>query len=170
VADSYLGQIILFAGDFAPQGFALCDGQLLQISQNTALFSILGTTFGGDGRTTFGVPDLRGRAPMHWGNGPGLTPRSHGQAGGVNEVALTEAQNGVHTHPMRAGALGTTNAPAADVGIANAVLYAPPSSPEVTMHAFSVEDSGASEPHENRQPHLAVNFAIAVIGTFPQPN
>jgi microcystin-dependent protein len=170
MSDPYLGQINLFAGNFAPQGYLLCDGQLLQVSQNSALFSILGTTYGGDGRTTFGLPDLRSRAPMHKGSGPGLTSRTLGERAGVDSVALSAAQNGVHNHPMLAGAVATSNVPAADVGIGNAVLFAAPSSPAPLMNAFSVEDNGTGAPHENRQPYLALSFIIAVVGTYPSSN
>jgi microcystin-dependent protein len=167
MADPYIGQISLFAGDFPPSGYVLCDGELLPIAQYTALFTVLGIVFGGDGEVTFGVPDLKSRAPMQWGNGPGLTSRTLGETGGVDSVALTPSQNGVHSHPMRAGAVATSNVPAADVGIGNALLFAPPSSPEVVMHALSIEEAGSGAPHENRQPYLAVNFIIAVAGEFP---
>ena len=123
MADVFIGQINMFAGNFAPRSYTLCTGQLLPISQYTALFSILGTTYGGDGRTTFGLPNLQSRAPMHWGNGPGLTPRQIGRVGGTNTVALNQAQNASHNHDMKAGAAATTNAPATGVGISDAGLF-----------------------------------------------
>src|SRR6266540_4826913 len=100
MSDPYLGEIRIFAGNFAPRGWAFCLGQLLSISQNTALFSLLGTNFGGDGRTTFGLPNLQGRAPMHWGDGPGLTPRSIGETAGSDTSTLITLQMPAHTHSL----------------------------------------------------------------------
>jgi microcystin-dependent protein len=170
MAEPYIGQINLFAGGFAPRNYSTCAGQLLPIAQYTALFSILGTIYGGDGRTTFGLPNLQSRAPMHWGSGAGLSPRRIGQTGGANSVPLTEAENAAHSHAMLAGVAGTTNKPSSDVGIANAAIFAPPSTPDQAMNVDALTKNGSGTPHENRQPYLAVNFIIALDGTYPSRN
>jgi len=176
-SEPFIGEISMFAGNFAPRGWALCDGQLLSISQNTALFSILGTTYGGDGRTTFGLPDLRGRVPMHPGNGPGLTPRSLGEKGGVEEVNLTINQMPSHSHH----ASGTVRAYNGDPDsespdetvLANGQFYSS-QSPDTNMHADSVQmtvdNSGGSQPHTNIQPYQCINYIIALEGIFPSRN
>jgi microcystin-dependent protein len=137
-ADPFIGEVGLFANNFAPRGWAFCDGQLLSIAQHTALFSLLGTTYGGDGRTTFGLPDLRGRTAIGEGTGPGLTPRTLGSKTGVENVTLTEAQMPSHAH----------------------TLPLPPSS-DMTG------STGGNQPHTNMQPSLALNYIIALVGTFP---
>ena len=115
MSEPFIAEIKIFAGNFAPRGYAFCDGQLLQIAQNTALFSLVGTTYGGDGRVTFGIPDLQGRAPMHPGNGPGLTSRRLGNRAGVERVILTEAQMAAHTHSVRGENSADTGDPAGAV-------------------------------------------------------
>ena len=170
MSEPYIGQINMFAGNFAPRNFTLCQGQLLPISQYTAVFAILGTTYGGDGRTTFGMPNLQSRAPMHWGTGPGLTTRRLGETGGTNTVTLTQAQNAAHNHSIVAGSAANANAPASTVGIGNAQLFAAPSSPAVPMNANAIGDTGGGQSHENRQPYLAINFIIALAGIFPPRN
>src|SRR6185503_14662217 len=120
MSEPFIGEIIMFAGNFAPRGWAFCEGQLLSIAQNSALFSILGTTYGGDGQTTFALPDLRGRAPMQWGQGPGLTPRFLGESSGAENVTLISTQMPAHTHALNAsGAQGDAPTPS---GTVNAVL------------------------------------------------
>jgi microcystin-dependent protein len=166
----FIGQIDLFAGNFAPRNYATCQGQLLSISQNTALFSILGTTYGGDGRTTFGLPNLESRAPMHPGRGPGLSTRRLGERGGSATVPLNDAENGVHNHPMLAGIVGTTNVPAATLGIANVSLFAPASSPVPGLDGNALLPQGSGSPHANEQPHLVVTFIIAIQGVYPSRN
>lgn len=168
-----LGQIMLFGGNFAPRGWAFCNGQLLQISANTALFSILGTTYGGDGRTTFALPDLRGRVAIHAGTGNGLTPRQIGQASGTETVTLTINQMPAHTHmvnPKYSNAPGQIN-PAnnypANLGAPNAVYGASGDGP---MGNAIVSTSGGSQPHENMQPWLCINYIIATVGVFPTRN
>lgn len=170
----FIAEIIMFGGNFAPQGWAFCDGQLLQIASNTALFSILGTTFGGDGQTTFGLPDLRGRVPIHHGNlpGPGLSPNALGQKGGVEAVTLTTQQMPTHTHQiMGTNSNGDQETPggAAPARKARDKDYKA-AAPDVAMHANVAANAGEGSPHTNLQPFLAVNFIIALQGTFPSPN
>lgn len=174
MSEPFIAEIKIFAGNFAPRGYAFCDGQLLPIAQNTALFSLIGTTYGGDGRTTTGLPNLKGRAPMHPGNGPGLTNRRLGETGGAETVALTEAQMTPHRHALQAG-----NAPASSfVADANSSItrsvggfsynddLSPPISP---LHETALSEVGAEsvEPHQNMQPYLAMYFIIALTGLFP---
>ncbi len=162
-----IGQIILFGGNFAPRGWAFCDGQLLPISSNSALFSILGTTYGGDGRTTFGLPDLRGRVPMHAGSGPGLTPRAIGQKFGVEDVTLTAAQMPNHTHTLKANPLPANTSTGDGNVLAGSQSYQTGASPLADMNAASVTSVGGSQSHTNVQPSLVTNYIIALQGIFP---
>ena len=177
-----LGQIMMFAGNFAPRGWALCDGQLLPISQHTALFSILGTQYGGDGRTTFGLPDFRGRVPMHAGNGPGLSSRRIGEKGGVEEVVLNATQIPSHNHgvQMKVNSTDSTQSQAtngASIGTPGAVdgrafagtLGYNGSTPDVTLNAGSVAQNnvGGNLGHTNVQPFQATYYIIALEGVFP---
>lgn len=162
---AFLGEIRLFAGNFAPMGWAFCDGSLLSISQNTALFSLIGTTYGGDGISTFGLPDLRSRVPIHAGPGYPL-----GQSGGVEAVTLTTAQLPAHTHlPRVSSAAGTQTSPAGNVWASGSGFpYAAPSvAPNVTLDPAAVQPSGGGQPHDNMVPFLAINFIIAMNGIFP---
>ncbi len=164
----FIGEIRTFAITFVPRGWAECDGRLLPIAPNTALFSLLGTNYGGDGRTTFGLPDLRDRAPMHVGNGPGLTPRRQGDSGGEATVTLTTAQVPAHGHPMTAAGPANTNDP---VGAAPATAptvqqYHAPGDP-TPVAANAIGPTGGSQPHDNVQPSLAVRYFIAVQGIYP---
>ena len=157
--EPFIGQIIMFAGNFAPRGWAFCDGQLLPISQNTALFSILGTTYGGDGRTTFALPDLRGRVPMHAGHGPGLSSRRIGEKGGQESVTLTIAEMPSHTHSaLSSSTIDPTSTGAFVKGAVNATGTTP---------SINVTNSGGNLPHNNVQPYGCVNFIIALYGAFP---
>lgn len=169
MADPFLAEIRIFAGNFAIRGWAFCDGQLLPISQNTALFSLLGTTFGGDGMTTFALPDLKARVPMHAGTGPGLSPRDLGEAGGADSVTLSESQMPIHDHnPQRAHASSaTTGTPSGAVSLAvtTARIYGPAADLE-PMNAAA----GGGQPHENRQPFLGLSFIIALQGIYPSRN
>ena len=166
----FIGEIRLFAGTFAPRGWAFCDGQLLAISQNNALFAILGTTYGGDGRTTFGLPDLRGRAPVHFGNGPGLANVSLGQGFGAETATLTANQLPAHSHTLQ----GSTN-PATQSDPTNNVLgspqgdniYAAAGGTQVAMHADSIGNTGGNQSHQNMQPSIGINCIISLTGTFP---
>lgn len=174
VSDPFLAQITMFGGNFAPRSWSFCDGQLLAISQYNALFSLLGTTYGGDGRTTFGLPDLRGRAPVGPRSGPGLSTYTLGQRGGYETVALNQNEMPQHTHAavsvMNAYDGGTNETAAEDGSLSNGNLYNT-GAPDVAMHASSVTTTvnaaGNGQAHENRQPYLAVNYIIAIQGTFP---
>lgn len=173
-AEPYLGEISLFAGNFAPRGWAFCNGQLLAISQNTALFSILGTTYGGNGQTTFALPDLRGRAPLSAGQGPGLSDYQLGEAGGQETVTLLSAQIPAHTHSLNAfndkgdQSLPGNNVPAVVVDSSNGTANAyTASSANTVMSPTAIGATGGNQPHENRQPYLALNYIIALEGIFP---
>lgn len=164
--DPFIGQIIMFAGNFAPKSWAFCNGQLLSIAQNTALFSILGTTYGGDGMTTFALPDLRGRVPLHPGTGPGLTPRQLGESTGEESVTLLTNQIPAHNHALLAAAQDPAVRDPTNNALAQAQIYTtrPPSTP---MQATSIGPTGGSQPHDNMQPFLGINFIIALEGVFP---
>lgn len=172
MSDPFIGEVKLFGGNFAPRGWALCDGQLLAIAQNTALFSILGTTYGGDGRTTFGLPDLRGRSPIGAGQGPGLSPRTIGESGGATTSTLSAAQMPAHTHALRAAdGAATLGAPGPGVALAatsGAKVYR--SATNLSPTAAPLTPTGGGQPHNNRQPYLALNFIIALQGFFPSRN
>ena len=168
--DPFIGEIIMFGGNFAPRGWALCDGQLLPISQNTALFSILGTTYGGDGRTTFALPDLRGRVAIHEGNGPGLSDYRLGQKGGTEHVTLTTAQIPSHSHNLGAdSAAGTSNVPTNNI-LANTGGFDneySTNNPNTNLKSSAISNTGGGQSHTNIQPYLAVNYIIALVGVFP---
>lgn len=168
MADPFVAEIRIFPFNFAPRGWAFCDGQLIPISQNTALFSLLGTTYGGDGRSTFALPDLQGRSPMHPGQGPGLSPRYLGDSGGSETVTLTESQIPSHTHALRAVSTNaTTGTPGATVALAktaSALVYRSATNPVKTA---AMASAGGGQPHNNRQPYLVANFVIALQGVYP---
>lgn len=170
--DAYLGEIKMFAGTFAPQGYAFCNGQLLPIAQNTALFSLLGTTYGGDGVTTFGLPDLRGRAPIHNGNsqGPGLSPRPLGQKGGAESNTLSVAQMPAHNHTLNAvSSVGNqttpTNNTMADSGLFDKEYS--DTNADTTMNANTVGNTGGNQPVNNMQPYTVINYIICLSGIYP---
>jgi microcystin-dependent protein len=173
MSEPFVAEIRIFAGNFAPRSWAFCDGQLLPVSQNTALFSLIGTTYGGDGRSTTALPNLQGRAPMHPGRGPGLTSRRLGQRGGVEMVTLTEAQMPNHTHTM-AGSRSRTNlqAPGPDrslgVTLATGNAYqSDTSSSIVSLNSSALTNTGGSQAHNNMQPFIAMNYIIALQGLYP---
>ena len=179
--DPFIGQINMFGGNFAPRGWALCDGQLLAISANTALFSILGTTYGGDGRTTFGLPDLRGRAALHAGQGPGLTNRPLGSKGGAETVTLNTQQMPSHNHDMLAvNTNATTNEPVGNIlgrggstDLTEPVeeVYVPkPAGTTSTLDSTAITNTGGAQAHPNVQPFQTVNYIIALVGIFPSRN
>ena len=176
MSEPFLGEIKLVGWNFAARGYALCDGQLLPISQNTALFSLLGTIYGGDGRTSFGLPDLRGRVPMHFGNGPGLSSRQIGQRSGQERVTLTLSEMPNHNHNARLQAENrngnsddpTNNMLAKSTGTFRSQVAAD----DVPMNPASVvsDNVGGSQSHDNMQPYLVLNYQIALIGIFPSRN
>jgi microcystin-dependent protein len=176
--DPFLGQISLLACNFAPRGWGLCQGQLLSIAQNTALFSLLGTNFGGDGRTNFQLPDLRGRVPMGFDQGPGLSSYDIGQTGGSESVPVNSANYPAHAHSLFAAATtATANAPAGMIeaegqtggrgGNVNLALYSGSGSATALAPAALTAAAGGGQPHNNLQPYLALNFCIALQGIFP---
>jgi microcystin-dependent protein len=166
MADPFVAEIRIFAGNFAPNGWAFCNGQLLPIQQNTALFSLLGTTYGGDGRTTFALPNLQGRAPLHPGQGPGLSLYDLGETGGDATVTLLPAEIAAHNHgPLHVhDAAGTSGTPSASKNLARAPsnVYGP-----ATNLVAMGDRVGGGAAHENRQPYLGLNFIIATQGIFP---
>ena len=169
MSEPFIAEVKIFAGTFAPRGWAYCDGQLLPISQNTALFSLVGTIYGGDGRSTFGLPDLQGRAAMHPGNGPGLTNRRLGQKGGSTDVPLAQDQMPAHSHAtlasdQMANASDPVNRRFADTGTHR--RYGPATDLE-DLNALVVDNTGSSEGHNNMQPFLTLGFIIALVGTYP---
>lgn len=166
MAQPYVGEIRIFAGNFAPAGWMFCEGQLLPISEYETLFQLVGTTYGGDGQETFALPDLRGRVPVHQGNGVTLA-----EAAGVEEVTLTVQQVPQHTHPLLAStAVGTAASPVGSAlaagGSVNAYRPAPAAA---VMAATSVGLTGGSQPHTNLQPYLCVSHIISLFGIFPSP-
>jgi microcystin-dependent protein len=177
MTDQFVAEIRPFAFNFAPIGWAICQGQLLSISQNTALFALLGTQYGGNGTSNFALPNLQGAVPMGQGNGPGLTPRSVGDTGGEDTVTLLDTQMPSHNHAMTAIAdLATARLPAA--GLAPAMGHGQGRSafnietftsnvPTTTLAPGSVSPSGESQPHNNLQPSLVINWCIALVGIFP---
>jgi microcystin-dependent protein len=167
--DPFIAQIIMFGGNFAPRGWAFCDGQLLPISSNSALFSILGTTYGGDGRTTFALPDLRGRIAMHPGSGPGLPTYRLGQKGGATTRQMTTAEMPNHNHVMRArDDDANTSTPSGGL-LANSPTYAAGLAANADMGA-AIANTGGSQAYSIQNPFLCVNFIIALVGTFPSRN
>ena len=164
-ANPLLGEIRMGGWNFNPRGWSKCDGQLLPISSYTALFSLLGTTFGGDGRTTFGLPDLRGRAPMHWGTGPGLPNKRIGQKGGSENVALVVTQLPSHNHALQSnnGEGDDTSPVGRYPAMASSDFYADGSNTQMGP----TTNTGGTQPHNNMQPFQVVNFVIAMIGTYP---
>jgi microcystin-dependent protein len=164
----FVGEIRMFAGNFAPAGWMFCEGQLLPISENETLFQLIGTTYGGDGESTFALPDLRGRIPIHQGNGFILA-----ETGGAEEITLTANQIAAHSHPLLASAdLATGTTPAGSVvgetGSAGFNLYLE-NNPTVNMAPTSITSTGGSQPHTNFQPYLCINFIISLFGIFPSP-
>ncbi len=172
MADPFVAEIRIFPFNFAPKGWAWCNGQLLPISQNTALFSLLGTTYGGDGKSTFALPDLQGRAPMHPGQGPGLSLHDLGETGGSETVTLLESEMPTHSHTLNAQNFNASdNVPTNnDMSRTAAGLnaYAPPAqAPLVPMSGMAVGTAGGDSPHNNMQPYLTFYFCIALQGVFP---
>ena len=169
-----LGEIRMFAGNFAPRGWAMCDGQILSISQNTALFSLLGTIYGGDGRTTFALPDLRGRVPMHHGNGPGLTGKNIGLKSGTETNILTTDNLPSHSHTINAVLEdGNQSIPTGNLPAGTKLLdkeYSDAATANTTMNATMVNSTGNDQEVNNMQPYLTITYIIALQGIFPSRN
>jgi microcystin-dependent protein len=174
MADPFVAEIRIFGFNFAPTGWAQCNGQLLPLSQNTALFSLLGTTYGGNGQSNFALPDLQGNAAMHSGQGQGLSLRDLGEMGGSQTITLLISEMPVHTHAsVNAKTTGGQADPTGNMwGTSNAAkaaanFYAPPGSPTVNMNPAAFSLTGGSLPHNNLMPYLTLNFCIALQGVFP---
>lgn len=172
MADPFVAEIRIFPFNFAPKGWAWCDGQLLPLSQNTALFSLLGTTYGGDGKSTFALPNLQGRAPMHPGQGPGLSLRDLGESGGSETVTLLESEIPAHAHAVRAvsdpGELQVPSSQRALARSQNAQAYQSTTGQNLVATApESLAPAGGDAPHNNMQPYLTFHFCIALQGVFP---
>jgi Microcystin-dependent protein len=171
--DPYVGEIRLFAGNYAPRGWALCNGQLMSIQQNTALFSLLGVVYGGDGKVTFALPNLQGRAPMHWGQGAGLAPRDLGEIGGEPSLTLLQTEIPAHNHLANAQSASNKEEAQGDVwanagapGRGGFQYYS--DKVDVPLSPMAVGVTGGSQPHNNMQPYTALNFIIALEGVYPQ--
>jgi microcystin-dependent protein len=167
MAQPYVGEIRMFAGNFAPAGWLFCDGQLLPISENETLFNLIGTTYGGDGQETFALPDLRGRVPVHQGNGTTLA-----EAGGAETVTLTVAQSPKHGHTFVVSTNNATTANPSGNVLAQTPSYTPYAAfnPSTPLNAASVTSVGGSQPHDNMQPYLCVDFIISLFGIYPSPS
>jgi len=176
MSEFFLGQIMLTAFNFPPRGFALCNGQLMAINQNQALFSLLGTQYGGDGITTFALPDLRGRAPVGAGSSvdPSWQPSPYvqGEMGGVESVTLTQAEIPPHIHQFQGtSAAGTSRNPSGKLyGTDTLALYAPSTGAQVPLNSTTLANAGSSGPHENMQPFKVINYCMALTGIFPSRN
>ncbi|HWX55387.1 MAG TPA: tail fiber protein [Verrucomicrobiae bacterium] len=176
MSNPFLAEIRIFTGNFAPKGWALCDGQVMSISQNTALFSLLGTTYGGDGKSNFAIPNLQGCVPMNFGQGPGLSLRDLGETGGEQTVTLLQTEMPVHSHGVQCLSAGEgdnspQNAIWAGGGRGAPPMYTPsvPAS-NVSMNAFATSIAGGSQPHNNLAPFLGLTFILALQGVFPARN
>lgn len=176
--DPFIGEIRPFGFDFAPRGWAQCNGQLLPIQQYSAVYALLGVQFGGDGRTTFGLPNLQSRVPMGAGAGSGLTPRIQGQSAGTDTITLTAAQIPTHTHTLSAQGSDANQLGAAGMSLGKPVTksgkvstpfaaYAPGQAPNATLAPQALPPSGSGAPHENDQPYQVLNYCIALMGIFP---
>lgn len=173
MSQPFVGEIRMFGGNFAPAGWAFCDGSVIPISENDTLFNLIGTTYGGDGQTTFNLPDLRGRLPMHQGQGAGLSSYVIGQNGGVENVTLTTNQIPAHTHaPLSVSGNGNQSTPQNGVwaGVANSIYTSNQPSTTFNFNALLGGNAGGSQPHENLMPFLAVSFIISLFGVFPTQN
>ena len=168
MSDFFISEIRIFSGNYAPQGWAFCDGRLLLINQHGTLFKLIGTTYGGNGTTNFALPNLSGRVPMHAGTGPGLSTRVRGEQGGVEEVTLSTQQIPAHTHPL----IGSTGAGNANTPQNNLIADGPAqafleAAPDTQLALNAAAPVGGSQPHENRMPFLTVSFIIALTGVIP---
>ncbi|WP_430812432.1 MULTISPECIES: phage tail protein [unclassified Carboxylicivirga] len=175
-SEGMIGEIRMFAGNFAPRGWALCDGQLLSIAQNSALFSILGTTYGGDGRTTFALPDLRGRVPVHAGSGPGLSPYALGQKGGAETTTLSVGNLPAHSHNASVvnkvnNDEATSDDPSGKYpAVSGENMYHELSNAESAVSTVMVENTGEGQAFDQRQPYATINYIICLQGIYPSRN
>lgn len=170
MSEPYVGEILVVGFNFAPTGFASCDGQILAIAQNTALFSLLGTNYGGNGQTTFALPDFRRRAPTNQGQGPGLSNRNVGEAGGIESVTLVSDETPAHSHVVQGDQDTGTLGDAAGNYLAASPVPVPVylnATPNTALNLNTVAPAGGSQPHSNQQPYLALHFIIALQGIFP---
>lgn len=169
--DPFVAEIRIVGFNFAPKGWALCNGQILPISQNTALFSLLGTTYGGDGKSTFALPDMQGRSPMQPGQGPGLSMHDLGESAGTDTVTLYPAEMPAHNHGMLAANFpGDANSPTGNA-LARSTegsIYSTATTPATTLWPYALAETGMNSAHNNLQPYLTINFIIALQGVFPQ--
>jgi microcystin-dependent protein len=173
MSSPYVGEIRMFAGNFNPAGWMFCDGQLMPISENEVLFNLIGTTYGGDGQSTFALPNLQGRLPVHQGTGTGPA-FVIGEAGGTETVTLTTQQIPIHSHPLMATNGGPVASPsnanpavASSTGQIGVLVYGAPASAPTTLHPSTIQNAGSSNPHNNMQPYLCINFIISLFGIFP---
>jgi microcystin-dependent protein len=164
VSEPFLGQILPVAFNYPPHGWALCDGQVLPINQNQALFSLLGTTYGGNGQTTFALPNLRGRISIHDGQGPGLPPHSLGEQAGAETVTLTANELPSHTHGVQGATAASSTSPAGTVFATGGAYGAPTATP---MHASTIQAAGGGQAHDNMPPFLVIAWCICLVGIFP---
>lgn len=168
MSECFIGEIRLFGGNFAPMEWALCDGQTLTIAQNDVLYSLIGITYGGDGQTTFKLPDLRGRIPVHRGTGADLTPRTIGQSFGVEQVVLGASDMPSHTHIAQGNSgAGTQPSPENGVWAASSLNQFSANAVTAAMNAAALASAGGGQPHDNLMPYLCVNFIIALAGIYP---
>jgi microcystin-dependent protein len=172
MAQPYVGEIRMFAGNFAPAGWMFCDGQILPISEYDTLFNLIGTTYGGDGQETFGLPNLQGRVPLHNGTGSSGTTYVIGEPAGVEQVTLTTQQMPIHAHPMLASTdTGSGSNPGGNLlaQASGAILFLKAQSPTVALSSQVVGSVGGNQPHDNMQPYLCLSFIISLFGVFPSP-
>jgi microcystin-dependent protein len=172
MSDPFVGEIRMFGGNFAPLGWAMCQGQLVPISENDTLFQLIGTTYGGDGQTTFGLPDLQGRVPIHQGQGPGLQPYVIGERAGVESVTLTTNQIPIHNHAVLVSQDLANNANATNQVYAQSTqisMYTQDTASKL-FNSSDLSTAGGSQPHDNMQPFLVVSFIISLFGIFPSQN
>ncbi|HEV7642881.1 MAG TPA: tail fiber protein [Pyrinomonadaceae bacterium] len=169
MSQSYIGQIQAFGFNFAPRNWAFCNGQIMSIAQNTALFSLLGTTYGGNGQTTFALPDLRGRSSMHYGQGPGLSNYTIGEQAGQEAVTLITTEMPAHTHALNAASGGKLNNVPAANNFGGANIYTNAALDSV-LDPATIGTAGGSQPHQNMQPYLVLNWCICINGIFPSRN
>ena len=171
MAQPYVGEIRMFAGNFPPSGWAFCNGQLMPIDQNTPLYQLIGTTYGGDGQVTFALPNLQSRVPLHMGSGPGLNPRTIGETGGVETVTLTTQQIPAHNHAfvVSKDQAGNTNPSTNVLGqIPGGNVYIAETA-DTPLNAGSIGPAGGNQPHDNMTPFLCINFILSLFGLYPSP-